>query len=46
MAGGERGVRRAADILVQEVASTLALLGVTRVSELRPDHVRLRPPLP
>ena len=36
---------RAADILVREVASTLALLGVTRVSELRPDHVRLRLPL-
>jgi L-lactate dehydrogenase (cytochrome) len=45
MAGGERGVERAADILLREVASTLALLGVTRVSELRPDHVRLRPPL-
>jgi len=35
-------VGRAADILVQEVASTLALLGVTRVSDLRADHVRLR----
>jgi L-lactate dehydrogenase (cytochrome) len=46
MAGGERGVARAADILVREVTSTLALLGVTRVAELRPDHVRLRLPLP
>ncbi len=45
MAGGERGVERAADILAAEVASTLALLGVTRVSDLRPDHVRIRPPL-
>ena len=43
MAGGERGVARAAEILVQETASTLALLGVPRVSDLRPDHVRLRP---
>ncbi len=43
MAGGERGVGRAADILVEEVASTLALLGVPRVSDLRSDHVRLRP---
>jgi L-lactate dehydrogenase (cytochrome) len=42
MAGGERGVQRAADILRDEVASTLALLGVSRVSDLRPDHVRLR----
>jgi L-lactate dehydrogenase (cytochrome) len=42
MAGGERGVLRAADILVQEVVSTLALLGVTRISDLRPDHVRMR----
>ena len=32
MAGGERGVQRAADILLHEVARTLALLGVTRVS--------------
>ncbi|MCW2761558.1 MAG: lldD [Marmoricola sp.] len=42
MAGGERGVQRAADILKEEVAGTLALLGVTRTSDLRSDHVRLR----
>jgi L-lactate dehydrogenase (cytochrome) len=42
MAGGERGVQRAADILREEVAGTLALLGVTRVSDLRRDHVRIR----
>jgi L-lactate dehydrogenase (cytochrome) len=42
MAGGEHGVGRAADILVQEVRSTLALLGVARVSALRADHVRIR----
>lgn len=42
MAGGERGVQRAADILSEEVADTLALLGVTRVSDLCPYHVRLR----
>jgi len=42
MAGGERGVQRAAEILHAEVATTLALLGVTRVEDLRRDHVRLR----
>jgi len=42
MAGGERGVQRAADILRQEFASTLALLGVTSVADLGPGHVRLR----
>jgi L-lactate dehydrogenase (cytochrome) len=42
MAGGERGVQRAADILRAEVATTLALLGVTRVEDLCRDHVRLR----
>jgi L-lactate dehydrogenase (cytochrome) len=42
MAGGERGVQRAAEILQQEVTSTLALLGVPRVSDLGRDHVRLR----
>lgn len=43
MAGGERGVQRVADLLLQEAASTLALLGVPRVADLRRDHVRLRP---
>jgi L-lactate dehydrogenase (cytochrome) len=42
MAGGERGVQRTADILRDEVASTLALLGVTSVGDLGPQHVRLR----
>ncbi|TQM61707.1 alpha-hydroxy acid oxidase [Humibacillus xanthopallidus] len=42
MAGGERGVQRVADILLREVSSTLALLGVTRVADLRPDHLRIR----
>jgi L-lactate dehydrogenase (cytochrome) len=44
MAGGERGVQRVADILGTEILETLALLGVTRVADLRPDHVRLRTP--
>jgi L-lactate dehydrogenase (cytochrome) len=42
MAGGERGVQRAADILQEDVARTMALLGVTRVSDLGREHVRLR----
>jgi len=42
MAGGERGVQRAAEILTEEVAGTLALLGVTRAADLRREHVRLR----
>lgn len=44
MAGGERGVQRATDILATEVTSTMALTGVARVSDLRRDHVRLRTP--
>jgi L-lactate dehydrogenase (cytochrome) len=43
MAGGERGVQRAADILAREIARTMQLLGVTSVAELTPDRVRLRP---
>jgi L-lactate dehydrogenase (cytochrome) len=43
MAGGERGVRRAADILAAEIARTLQLLGVASIAELTPDRVRLRP---
>jgi L-lactate dehydrogenase (cytochrome) len=42
MAGGERGVQRAADILAREVTRTLQLLGVPSVAELTPDRVRLR----
>lgn len=43
MAGGERGVQRAADILSAEVRTTMALLGATSVNELGPDKIRLRP---
>ena len=42
MAGGERGVQRAADLLSAEVRRTLALLGVRSMAELTPDRVRLR----
>lgn len=41
MAGGERGVERAADILEAEIRRTMALLGVRRVQDLGPQHVRL-----
>jgi L-lactate dehydrogenase (cytochrome) len=43
MAGGERGVQRAVDLLAREVTRTMQLLGVTSVEELTPDRVRLRP---
>jgi len=41
MAGGERGVDRAAEILTTEIRRTMALLGVSSVADLNPDHVRL-----
>ncbi|MBO3102067.1 alpha-hydroxy acid oxidase [Cellulomonas fengjieae] len=41
MAGGERGVERAVDILEREIRRTMALLGVSTVTELGPQHVRL-----
>lgn len=41
MAGGERGVDRAAEILSTEVARTMRLLGVSSVAGLTPEHVRL-----
>jgi L-lactate dehydrogenase (cytochrome) len=34
MAGGERGVQRAADILTKEITRTMQLLGTARVAEL------------
>jgi L-lactate dehydrogenase (cytochrome) len=43
MAAGEAGVQKAVDLLSAEVSGTMALLGVTRVGDLRPDHVRIRP---
>lgn len=42
MAGGERGVQLAADILSSEIRSTMALLGVSSAAELSPRHVRFR----
>jgi L-lactate dehydrogenase (cytochrome) len=42
MAGGERGVARAGEILRKEAVRTMQLLGVASVADLRPDHVRLR----
>ncbi|MGQ0480042.1 MAG: alpha-hydroxy acid oxidase [Pseudonocardia sp.] len=43
MAGGRRGVDRAVRILADEVARTMRLLGVTKVEQLGPRHVALRP---
>ena len=43
MAGGERGVQRAADILRTEIVRTMALLGARSVGDLTPQRVRLRP---
>src|SRR5262249_28990778 len=44
MAGGERGVQRAADILRTEILRTMALLGAGALGDLTPERVRLRPP--
>ncbi len=41
MAGGERGVARAVEILTAEIRRTMKLLGVRSVSELGTQHVRL-----
>jgi L-lactate dehydrogenase (cytochrome) len=43
MAGGERGVRRAVDILTSEIIRTMQLLGADSVSGLEHAYVRLRP---
>ncbi|WP_433004664.1 alpha-hydroxy acid oxidase [Kribbella sp. CA-294648] len=41
MAGGQRGVARAAEILTTEIHRTMALLGVATTTDLNPTHVRL-----
>ncbi|MGH3471425.1 MAG: alpha-hydroxy acid oxidase [Nocardioidaceae bacterium] len=43
MAGGERGVRKAVDLLAADFRRTQQLLGARSVKELTPDHVTLRP---
>jgi L-lactate dehydrogenase (cytochrome) len=42
MAGGERGVARAGELLRQEIVRTMRLLGVANVADLGPGRVRLR----
>ena len=42
MAGGERGVVRATEILSSEITRTLQLLGVPAVDELTGEHATLR----
>ncbi|EWT06516.1 lactate dehydrogenase [Intrasporangium chromatireducens Q5-1] len=41
MAGGERGVQRAGELLEQEIRTCMALLGARTVDDLTPDLVRL-----
>ena len=41
MAGGESGVDKTAEILARQIRRTMQLLGVGRVTELRPHHVKL-----
>jgi L-lactate dehydrogenase (cytochrome) len=41
MAGGERGVDRAIDILAKEIRRAKQLLRVRRVDEFAPQHVKL-----
>ncbi|WP_234356265.1 alpha-hydroxy acid oxidase [Blastococcus sp. Marseille-P5729] len=41
MAGGHLGVRRALQILREEILRTMQLLGVARVADLGPQHVRI-----
>jgi L-lactate dehydrogenase (cytochrome) len=41
MAGGRAGVDRALQLLETDMRRTMALLGVSAISELTPDHVRI-----
>jgi len=42
MAGGERGVARAGELLHKEAVRTMQLLGAPSIAELGPERVRLR----
>lgn len=41
MAGGERGVERASQILTAEIRRTMQLLGARTIDDLSPQHVKL-----
>ena len=41
MAGGRAGVDRAIQILEKDMQRTMALLGVSRIADLTPEHVRI-----
>jgi L-lactate dehydrogenase (cytochrome) len=43
MAGGQRGVQRAVDILRGDIARTMHFLGVPSFAELKPSHAGFRP---
>ena len=42
MAAGSEGVQKVVDILVSEISNTMALIGVASMSEIKPEHVKLR----
>lgn len=42
MAGGERGVQRVADLLREEITTTMQLLGRTSIDQLGADCIRMR----
>jgi (S)-mandelate dehydrogenase len=44
LAGGEDGVRRALDILRDELARTMQLCGAPGLADIGPDMLRLPPP--
>lgn len=43
MAGGAAGVRKVVDLFREQLTTQMALLGVRDLTELAPEHVRLRP---
>ena len=44
-AGGQQGLVRVLEILESEIITSMALLGVTRLDQLKPVHLRKAKPL-
>ncbi|CAB4781926.1 unannotated protein [freshwater metagenome] len=42
MAAGSDGVQKVVDILSSEISNTMALMGVSSIREIKPEHVKLR----
>jgi len=42
MANGQNGVEKVVEILQAEISNTMALMGISKISEINSSHAKLR----